>query len=128
VTDRVVSVEDREGEEDRAQLPHAEEDGRRLGQRRQHSRDPVTALDAVSCQGVCRLIREILEFAPGQLAVRAVEALPDHCELVARMTITNIVCNVVSRRHIPTVKGPRFVIAISAQATALPTRLGTPAS
>ena len=52
VADALVAVEDRHREQDRAQLPGAEERGRRLGRGRQQHRDPVSPLDAVLPQHV----------------------------------------------------------------------------
>src|SRR5207245_842729 len=48
-----------------------------------------------------RLIREILELSPDQLAIRAVEALPDHRRLVARMLIADVRDDVVAVGHLP---------------------------
>ena len=109
--DRVLAVEDRHREQDRAELPDAEEDRGSLGRRRQHHGDAVTALDAVIGERVRRLVREILELAPGQLPRRAVEALPDHRRLVARMLVADVGGDVVALRHLPTVRGAYLLVA-----------------
>src|SRR5207247_8021890 len=95
MTDRVVAVEDGHREQNRAELPDAKEDGSGLGRRRQHDRDAIAPFDAVRAQYVRGLICEILELSPRQLALRAVEALPDHRGLVERMLDDDVMDGVV---------------------------------
>ena len=64
MVDRLLAVEDRHREQDRAELPDAEEDRGGLRRRRQHDGDPVTAPDAVTGERMRRLVREVLELAP----------------------------------------------------------------
>ena len=66
--DPVVAVEHRHREQDRAELPDAEEDRRRLGRRRQDDGDAVATGHAPRGERVGRLVREILELAPVELA------------------------------------------------------------
>src|SRR5205823_12961858 len=66
--------------------------------------------DALRTQHVGRLVREILQLPPRQLAIRAVEALPHHRELVARMLVAHIRSNVVVRRHLPPVSRADLLI------------------
>jgi len=103
VTDRIVTVEHRHRKEDPTELPDPEENRGRLGRRRQDDRDTIAALDAVLAQQMRRPVCEILELSPCQLAIRAVEALPDHRELFARMLVADIRSDVVVRGHIPAV-------------------------
>ena len=81
VLDAVVAVEHRHREQDRAELPDAEEDRGRLGRRRQDDGDAVARRHAARGERVGGLVREVLQLAPVELARRAVEALPDHREL-----------------------------------------------
>jgi hypothetical protein len=101
MANRIVAVEHRHRKQDRAELPDAEEDRRGLGRRRQHDGHAVAALDPKLTEQVGRLVREVLELSPGQLAVGAVEALPHHRELVARVLVTHVGGDVVARRHVP---------------------------
>jgi hypothetical protein len=101
---RVVAVQDRHREQDSAQLPDAEEDRRGLGRRRQHDRDAVAALDAEVAEDVRRLVRQVLELAPRELAIGAVEALPHHRQLVARVLVADVGRDVVARRHLPSMR------------------------
>ena len=101
--DPVIAVEHRHREQDRAELPDTEEDGRRLGSRRQDDRDTVSPRDAARRERVGRLIGEILKLAPVELPHRAVEALPDHRLLVARMLVADVGGDVVAGRHVPSV-------------------------
>src|SRR5262249_32150922 len=87
-----------------------EEDGRGLGRRRKDDGDAVALLDPESTQGVGRLVREVLQLAPRELALRPVEALPDQRRLVARMLVANIVRDVVPLGHAPAVCGAELVI------------------
>ena len=116
MVDRLLAVEDRHREQDRAELPDAEEDRSGLGRRRQHDGDAVTAPDAAIGERMRRLVREILELAPGQLPRRAVEALPDHRPLVARMLVADVGGDVVARRHLPPVRGADLLVARRAHA------------
>src|SRR5207253_1991632 len=89
----------------------AEEDRGRLRRGRQDHGDAVAALDAVRCERVGRLIREVLQLAPVELTNRAVEALPDHRLLVARVLVADVGGDVVARRHLPPMRGAYLVIA-----------------
>src|SRR5205823_12134409 len=55
-------------------------------------------------------IREILQLAPVQLSVRAVEALPDHRRLVAGMPVAHVRDDVVVRGHLPAMGSTRILI------------------
>ena len=101
VADALVAVEHRHREQDRAQLPGAEEHGRRLGRRRQQHRDPVAPLDAVVAQHVGELGREVLQLAPADAALVAAPVLPHHRELVARVLVAHVGGDVVARRARP---------------------------
>ena len=90
MANRVVAVEHRHREQHRAQLPDAEEDRRGLRRRRQHDRNAIAALDAELAEQVRRLVRKVLELAPRQLPMGAVEALPHHRELVARVLVADV--------------------------------------
>ena len=111
VPDPVVAVEHRHREQDRAELPDAEEDRRGLGRRRQDDRDAVAARDAPRREHVGRLVREILQLAPVELADGAVEALPDHRPLVARVLVADVGGDVVALGHLPAVRGAQLVVA-----------------
>jgi hypothetical protein len=56
------------------------------------------------------LIREILELAPHELPIRAVEALPHHCGLVAWMLVANVSSEVVTRRYNPPVRRAHVLV------------------
>ena len=111
VLDPVVAVEDGHRQQDRAELPGAEEDRGRLGRRRQHDGDPVTALDAAGGERVGRPVRQILQLSPRQLAGGAVVALPDHRRLVARVLVADVGGDVVALRHHPAVGGADLLVA-----------------
>ena len=112
VADAVVAVEDRHREQDRAELPGAEEDRRRLGRRREDDGDAVAALDAVLAEQVGGLVREVLELAPLELAGGAVEALPDHRPLLARVLVADVGGDVVALGHAPLVLGAGLLVGL----------------
>ena len=116
MVDRFLAVEDRHREQESTELPDTEEDRSGLGCRRQHHGDAVTAFDAAIGERVRGLVREILQLAPGQLPGRTVEALPDHCLLVARMLVADVGGDVVARRHLPPVRGADVLVAPRAHA------------
>ena len=103
VSNPVVAVENRHREKDRAELPDGKEDRSSLRCWRQHDSDAITSLYAPVRQDMRRLIRKVLQLAPGELARRAIEALPDHRRLVARMFLADILCDVVELGHLPAV-------------------------
>ena len=114
VLDPVVAVQHRHREQDRAELPDAEEDRGRLGRGRQDDGDAVAPLDAARGERVRRPVREVLQLAPDELSRRAVEALPDHRRLVARMLVAHVGGDVVPRRHLPAVGRADLVVAARA--------------
>ena len=63
---------------------------------------------------VRRPVREVLQLAPDELPRRAVEALPDHRRLVARMLVAHVGGDVVPRRHLPAVGRADLVVAARA--------------
>ena len=101
VADAVVAVEDGHRQQQRAELPRAEEDRRGLRRRRQHHRDAVAALHPGRGQRVRRLGGQRLELAPVHVAPRPVEALPDHRELVGRVLVADVGRDVVALGHAP---------------------------
>ena len=112
--DAVVAVEHGHREQDRAELPDAEEDRRRLGGGGQDDRDPVAPRHPSRRERVRRLVREVLELSPVELPRRAVEALPDHRRLVARMLVAHVGGDVVARRHLPAMGCAQLLVALSA--------------
>src|SRR5205085_12383350 len=121
VLDRVVAVQHGKREQDRTELPDAEKDGCRLGGRRQNDGDAIASLHAVSCEHVRSLVGKILQLAPVELAQRAVEALPDHRGLVARMLVAYVGGDVVPRRHLPTVSRADVLVPARARESRTPT-------
>ena len=113
VLDPVVAVEHRHREQDRAELPDTEEDRRRLRRRRQHDRHPVATGHTPRGERVRRLVRQILQLTPIELADRAVKALPHHRRLVSRVLVADVGGNVVALRHDPAVGGTHLVVAPS---------------
>jgi hypothetical protein len=99
----IASIQHREREQDRTELPDPEEDGGGLRRRRQNDGDAVAPLNAVSREHVRSLVCEILKLAPIKLAYRPVEALPDHRRLVTRVLVAHVGRDVVSRRDLPPV-------------------------
>ncbi len=112
VADPVVAVEHRHREQDPAELPGAEEDRRGLGRGGEDHRDPVALADPVLAQHVGRLVGEVLELAPVELAGGAVVALPDHRRLVARVLVADVGGDVVALGHAPLVLGARLLVGL----------------
>ncbi len=110
MADPLVAIEHRHREQDRAQLPGAEEDRRRLRRRRGDHRNPVAALHAVSSQHVCGPGGERLQLAPAHPALVAAEVLPDHRRLVAGMLVADVGGDVVAVGDAPAVRGTRVLI------------------
>src|SRR3954454_6578818 len=113
----LVAVEHGHGEQDRAELPDTEEDRGGLGRRRQHHRDAVAPRHAAGGERLRGLVREVLQLAPIELARRAVEALPDHRRLVARMLVADVRGDVVALRHVPAMGRAELLIARPAHGT-----------
>ena len=123
MADAVVAVEHRHRQQDRAELPGAEEDRRGLRRRRQHDRDPLPRIDPMLAEDVRRLVGEILQLAPGQLPPRAVEALPDHRRLVARMLVADVLGDVVALGHLPLMLRHQVFVATHGGEPSLPRAL-----
>ena len=108
--DPVVAVQHRHREEDRSQLPHAEEDRGCLRRRREHDGDAIARGDAVGGERMRRLVREVLKLSPRELPARAVEALPDHRVLVARVLVADVRGDVVARGNVPAVRRAQLLV------------------
>ena len=109
VPDAVVAVEHRHREQDRAELPDAEEDRGRLRGGGQHDGDAVAPPDPARCQRVRRLVREILELAPVELAV-APSKLSQIIAGLSAGACRRRPGDVVPRRHLPTMGGAHLVV------------------
>ena len=59
---------------------------------------------------VGRLVGEVLQLAPGQVAARTVEALPHHGRLVARVLVADVGGDVVALGHVPLVVGAELFV------------------
>ena len=79
---------------------------------RQHHGHAVAALDAVLLQHGRGLVGHVLQLAPDKLAARAVEALPDHRRLLARMLVADVVGDVVSGRDVPAVRAAHLGVSL----------------
>jgi hypothetical protein len=112
VGDALVAVEHRHREQDRAELPSAEEDCRGLRSGREDDRDAVALADAALAQQVGRLVGEVLQLAPVKLAGGAVKALPDHRRLVARVLVADVGGDVVALGHVPRVLGACLLVGL----------------
>ena len=110
VLDALVAVEDRHRQQDRPALVGAEEDGRRLRQRRQQRRDAVAALDAVGLEHVREPVREVLQLAEADPALVALPVLPDHREPVALVLVADVAGDVVALRHLPAVRRAHLLV------------------
>src|SRR3954464_7482074 len=113
----LVAVEHGHGEQDCAELPDAEEDRGRLRRRRQHHRNAVAPGHAARGERLRGLVREVLQLAPVELARRAVEALPDHRRLVARMLVADVRGDAVALRHVPAMVRAELLVARPAHGT-----------
>ena len=78
----------------------------------QDDRDAVSPRHAPRRERVSRLVGEVLQLAPVELAHGAVEALPDHRSLVARMPVADVGGDVVPRRHLPAMGRAQLVVAL----------------
>ena len=58
------------------------------------------------------LVREVLELAPLELAAGAVEALPDHRRLLARVLVADVGGDVVALGHAPLVLGAGLLVGL----------------
>ncbi len=112
MTDPFIAVEHGHRQQDRAELPGAEEHRRGLGRGREDHRDPVAPADPVRAQQVRRLVGEVLELAPVELAGRSVVALPHHRRLVARVLVAAVGGDVVALRHVPLVLRARLLVRL----------------
>jgi hypothetical protein len=112
VADPLVPVQHGHRQQERAELPRAEEDRRRLRRRRQDYRYAVAARDAVRDEQVRGLVRQVLELAPAELAAFAVVALVNHCELVARVLVADVRGDVVALGHAPLVRVADLLVAV----------------
>ena len=81
-----------------------------VGGRTTATRSPL--LDPVLAKQVRRLVREVLQLAPVELAGGAVVALPDHRRLVARVLVADVGGDVVALGHAPLVLGARLLVGL----------------
>ena len=121
VRDALVSVQHGHRQQDRAELPRAEEHGRRLRCGRQHDSDAVAPLDAHGTKQVGRPVGELLQLAPGALAHGAVVAFVDHRQRVRRSPVADVGSDVVALRDLPAVLAAQLLMTLAAAAAALAT-------
>ncbi len=111
VLDALVPVEHRHREQDRAALVGAEEDRRRLGERRQERGHAVAALHPHRLQHVRKPVRELLELAEAHAPLVPLPVLPDHRQPVGVVLVAHVAGDVVALRHLPAVRGAHLVVA-----------------
>ena len=89
-----------------------------VGGRTTATRSPL--LDPVRAQQVGGAVGEVLQLAPVELAGRAVEALPDHRRLLARVLVADVGGDVVALGHPPLVLGAGLLVGGNGHVSTLP--------
>ena len=102
--DPFVAVEDGEGEQDRADLPSAEEGRGRLRRGGRADGHPVTLFDAVRGEQVGGAVGERLLLGPAHLPLVAAEVLEDHRRAIAGLAIADVGRDVVALGHLPAMR------------------------